>query len=83
MTHGQPGARSLTPPILEPYDRTIFAGHVAAREPPSGPATARTRHRCLLDTLTFFCGSAIGSPLSLLCGYACAFEGLRLGSSFV
>jgi hypothetical protein len=42
--------------------------------PPFGPATARPRHRCLLDTPTFFCGSAIGSSQSLFCGYACAFE---------
>ena len=48
------GCPFVDAPRLEPYDRTIFAGHVAAREPSSGPATARTRHRCLLDTLTFF-----------------------------
>ena len=84
VNHAWPaGCPLVDSPLWEPYDRTIFAGHVAARESPSGPATARTRHRCLLDTLTFFCGSAIGSPLSLLCGYACAFEGLRFGSSVV
>ena len=67
VNHAWPaGCPLVDSPLWEPYDRTIFAGHVAARESPSGPATARTRHRCLLDTLTFFCGSAICSPPSLL-----------------
>ena len=65
VNHAWPaGCPLVDAPRWEPYDRTIFAGHVAARESPSGPATARTRHRCLLDTLTFFAAvlfSATGS----------------------